>query len=217
MSRKDVSIDQIVLLATVSLTNALEDAAILAALTPYQMGTAVLQPMLVLLDDVKKLISQQKAEYGDQYQASQDLAAAWEQAKAAYNADLKLARVLFETNADAYGSLLLGGKRKESLSGWLEQARIFYVNLLGKPALLQEMVDHGRTAALLEAHGALVTATATAKAKQESERGEAQQATQDRDTKLDELVAFLSKFRAIAEIALADNPQWLEKLGFGPE
>ena len=46
----------------------------------------------------------------------------------------------------------------------------------------------------------------------EREKVEAQQATKDRDAALSALRAWLSEFRAVAKIALADTPQQLEAL-----
>jgi hypothetical protein len=48
---------------------------------------------------------------------------------------------------------------------------------------------------------------------QKKETGEAQEATEMRDKALDNLAKWISNFRAVAKVALEDNPQQLEKLG----
>jgi hypothetical protein len=48
---------------------------------------------------------------------------------------------------------------------------------------------------------------------QKKEKGDSEQATRVRDQKLDELADYLSDLRSIAKVALADTPDYLEKLG----
>ncbi len=50
---------------------------------------------------------------------------------------------------------------------------------------------------------------------QQREKGEAQTATKERDATLDALDVWLSEFKTVARIALADNAQMLEALQFG--
>jgi len=44
---------------------------------------------------------------------------------------------------------------------------------------------------------------------QEKEKGEAQDATEKRDARLDKMDRWMADFKQIAQIALEDNPQWL--------
>jgi hypothetical protein len=53
-----------------------------------------------------------------------------------------------------------------------------------------------------------------ANAAQDRERGEAQEATQVRDAKMDELDQWTADYKAIAQVALSDSPQQLEQLGW---
>ena len=90
--------------------------------------------------------------------------------------------------------------------------------------LLHEPAHHARpdrrhdpiryTQAKLEAEAALVEAVVAASAAQDKERGEAQEATQLRDAKLDELDRWVSDYKAIATVALDELPQRLEQLGW---
>ena len=84
------------------------------------------------------------------------------------------------------------------------------------PALQAEMTKYGYNTAKWEAEYALVQAVVAANVVQEREKGEAQDATKARDAVLDELDEWMSDFKAVSQIALADMGQKLEGLGFGP-
>ena len=79
--------------------------------------------------------------------------------------------------------------------------------------VIEKMSAFGITQEKLEAGKSLVEQTETAKASQEKEKGEAQQATLDRDNAVDALDEWMGDFIAIARIALEEKPQLLEKLG----
>ena len=126
---------------------------------------------------------------------------------------IKVSRVAFENDRAAYHKLDLGGKRKVSLSGWLAQSKQFYINALADSNVLAELAEFCITQTKLEAGQQLVNETEAANADQKKEKGEAQQATIDRDEAIDNLEGWMSDFIAIARIALEDKPQLLEKLG----
>lgn len=210
------SIEERLLAAQVAIDSALSDADILAALTPFSYDEARLQEGRALYEEALALVNQQKAEYGEQYEATEKLHAAWETANTAYMRALKVARLILKGNPRAEAALILRGKRKKSLSGWIEQATAFYTNLLANPDFMAEMAQYTYDEARVTAEAALVQAVVEANVAQAQERGEAQEATKQRDARLDALDAWLSKFKGFAEVALADHPQRLEKLGFGP-
>ncbi|MEL7359335.1 MAG: hypothetical protein AAFN40_22615 [Cyanobacteria bacterium J06560_6] len=72
--------------------------------------------------------------------------------------------------------------------------------------------QYGITAQKLKAAQAKVTDLAAASALQKKRKGEAKSATEKRDHCLAELHDWLSDFRAVAKIALAEDPQPLEAL-----
>ena len=77
------------------------------------------------------------------------------------------------------------------------------------------MGHFGYDRAKLEAQQTLVQTVYDKDNTQESHKGEAQQVTKTRDAKLDDLAQWVADLKVIAQVALEDNPQWLEKLGFG--
>ncbi|MCA9981249.1 MAG: hypothetical protein KDD89_10450 [Anaerolineales bacterium] len=201
--------------ARVAITNAQADPQVQANLALFGYDAAKLTEGSALLSEAETLTQQQAAEYGEQFAASEAVRTAWAEAKLAYGRSLKVARVAFRQDAQAQAALLLNGTRKESLSGWLQQATTFYANLLADARLVGGMGQFGYDEAKLTAEQGLVTAVQSLDAAQEREKGEAQAATKARDGKLDDLAEWLADFREIAAVALADEPQQLERLGLG--
>lgn len=214
MNRVSRSIAQQLLDAELAINNTLASPTILAAVGTYGYTATRMQTAKALFQEALELTEKQKKEYGDQYEATAGVQRAWDEAAVAYAASLKIARIAFRGNNAARNALGLEGIRKQSLSGWLSEARRFYNNMLRDAELMAAMETFNYTEAKFEAEAALVEAVAAASELQHRERGVAQETTKLRDEKLDELMQWLADFKAIAEIALADSPQQLEQLGW---
>jgi hypothetical protein len=200
--------------AQIAIDNSVNNPAILNAVAAFGYDEARLQAGRALYDEVMGLAAAQEREYGEQYEATAVVNAAWETADLAYKKALKISRVVFKGNQKARNALGLSGSRKKTLSGWISQATNFYTNLLNTPDLIAAMTPYSYDQAKLEAEAALVQAVAAANAAQDRERGEAQEATQMRDAKMDELDQWTADYKAIAQVALSDSPQQLEQLGW---
>ena len=74
-------------------------------------------------------------------------------------------------------------------------------------------MPYGYSKEKLEQESALVSQVVAKHLEQKKEIGEAQEATEVRDKTLDKLAQWISDFRAVAKVALEENPQQLEKLG----
>ena len=74
-------------------------------------------------------------------------------------------------NSGAATQLALSGKRKESLSGWLSQAKQFYNNALSDKGILKSLQGFGITEQKLKAGLAEIKAIETANLAQEKEKG----------------------------------------------
>ena len=215
MANQNYSIDQRLLNAQVAIDNSINAPEILAVVTLYGYDLARLQAALALYHEVMDLVAAQKREYGDQYEATAVMRAAWETADLAYKLTLKLARLVFKNDADARGALLLSGSRKLTIGGWIEQVTVFYKNLLEDPALIAAMTAYNYDEAKLQAEADLVQVVVDANAVQEREKGQAVAATELRDAKIDELDEWLADYKVVAQVAFDDAPQMLKQLGFG--
>jgi hypothetical protein len=100
-----------------------------------------------------------------------------------------------------------------SISDWLTQARLFYTAALKSPEIQDKLKEFAVTAEKLQAGLALVDGVESLNSQQEVEKGEAQQATRDRDAAFAALDKFMYAFNKIARLLLTEKPEHLEKLG----
>jgi predicted RecB family endonuclease len=199
--------------AQVALDNAQVDPVLQEALGAFGYSTERLQEGEDLLARARDAHETMAVEYGDQYDATDAMKRAYETANTTYMRHLKVARVALQDRRGIAQKLGLNGRRKSTLADWVEQARPFYDNALSSTEVQTALGRFGITAEQLEGGRAQIEAVAAANAVQEREKGEAQDATKRRDASIDDLDAWMSDFRAIARIALEDQPQQLEKLG----
>ena len=209
----DRSIDTFLSEAQVAIDNALNNPQILEHLKDFGYNNSRIQQGKKLYNIAAAAQLAQTMESGDQISATDSVKATWATAKKTYIRLIKISRIAFKRSSGVATQLDLGGKRKESLSGWLAQANQFYANALANKTILSGFKEFGITEQKLKAGLAEVKAVEAANLAQEKEKGEAQAATQKRDAAMDELQDWLSDYLGIAKIALEENPQLLEGLG----
>jgi hypothetical protein len=213
MAKPKRSLAERLLAAQVAIDNAMTDEEVKTLIAAFGYDETRMNTGKALLNTVNQLQQTQQKEYGDQFQATDALNGLLMQADAEYMRFIKISRVALKSEHALVQKLALNGRRKKSFSGWIAQAKQFYLNALSDPAVIEKLGGYGMTQEKLEAGKALLEQTETANATQKKEKGEAQQATLDRDKALDELEEWLGDFIAITRIALEDKPQLLEKLG----
>jgi hypothetical protein len=196
-----------------AIKGAIENPIILDKLSPYGYTSVVLNEGQKMWNDVDYLIAVQLKEYGKQYLATDEQDKFIESTYGQYMVTVKVSRVAFVENPDILASLGLVGERPRSLSGWLRSAKNLYTNLLEIPVALQIIHEYGYTPERIDRELQDVKKVEELHVKQLSEKSAAQIATQNRDKAFDELCKWFSKFRAIARVALYDEPQLLEALG----
>jgi hypothetical protein len=199
--------------AETALDNALTDASLLDALGAFGYDEATLQEGQTLLEAAQDAQQTMAAEYSDQYEATDALNEAYEEANATYMQHLQVARVALKEHRGAAEGLKLSGRRKRTIPGWADQARTFYDNALADADVQAALGQFGIASEDLTAAQAQVEAVADANSTQEQAKGDAQDATAARDEAVDALDDWMADFRAIARVALEAQPQQLEKLG----
>jgi hypothetical protein len=199
--------------AKTMIENALSDNDVKTALAGYGYDEAMLQTGKTLYDEAFELNLAQKKETGEKVAATTEFNNLWAEVDQQYMKTLKVARIVLKNLYKADQSAMLYGVRKPSFNGWQEQAVSFYANILKDPQLLEVMAKFGYPEEKLQEEYEMVKEVIQKQLRQKKEKGESEQATRFRDQKLDELADFVSDLRGIAKVALADTPDYLEKLG----
>lgn len=166
-----------------------------------------------LLTEAKEQVADHAGKYSHKYVSTDEVEKKRKASYSAYMVTLKVVRVAFRNHPGRLTEFNAVGRRRRSLSGWLNDARVLYTNLLNDPDALTKMEQYGYTVERLQVERQQVEEVALLHSKQLGNMGEAQQSTQDRDRAIDAACDWFSDFRAIARIALYDRPQWIEALG----
>jgi len=193
--------------------NCLSDPLIGQTLARFGYGPEVLKAGSDKLKQMEAAQAVQDAEYGDQIAATEAVEKAWKKARDQYNDALTLARIAFKNDSDAQRSLRLNGDRRNSLSGWLEDAKVFYQQLLNNTAWAKALERYDYTQARLTQEQAGVEEVSRLKSVQEKEKGEAKGATEARDKLLDEVNEWFGDLKEVVKVALRGDPQKVERLG----
>ena len=163
-----------------------------------------------LLNRVRLLDAAQQKEYGDQYQATDELKQARQQARKLYLKHLQGARYALKHHRGHWKTLELNGKRKADLFGWLSQAYTFYGNVHLVKHILEQ---YNLPEAELQQAQSMIDAVTEAYQAWKKESNEALVATQQRNQAIEQLEAWMRRFSQTARLAFAHEPQTLKALG----
>ncbi len=195
-----------------AIDTALGDPDMLKSLAMFTYNKQKLLKGKALYQALDMLDAQQKKEYGEQFDATDALKEAKEEAKAMYMKHLRIARFAL-IDRGIWNALQLPGARSRSTFGWLRQASIFYDNIgpateiLKKYDLLPEELAQGK---------AMIQAVEEAYNRQQKEQIEAVESTARRTEAEVQLSDWMTKYEMAAQLALENAPQKLQILGFTP-
>lgn len=213
MNTSDMSIDTILYESGMRINNSLSDAKILDAVSPMGYPETKLNEGAALLDKASTLDEDQKRAYGELDAAQAGFETERNMANIAYMNMVRIGRIVFKNDVKAITTLELNGRRARSIGGWLKQALGFYRAILANSEWKDALAVYGQSEEIINAQLAAIESVATASETVKKDKGDAQNATVERDEKLVELLEWVNDYEVIARIALADNPQLLEKLG----
>ncbi len=197
----------------VALGNAQDMPEILSLLTAFNYDAAKIAEGQALLQTLEQQHAAQLRLYAKQKEATAAFNAARDDANKMYAKHIKIARALLAEGPRRLARLGLEGKRASAFGKWRRQARQFYREGLADAGLQATLAEGGLSQAVLESGQVKVEAAAKMRSAQKSAKGLAQQSTKNRDAAAETYRQWMRKFYKIAEVALSDQPQWLERLG----
>jgi hypothetical protein len=207
------TIDEKLKFAKIAIDNALNVPDLAAPLAARGYDTDALQSAATLYQKAESLHLSQKSKYGDKFEATDDFDELRAEVDDSYSDHLALARIVLKNNRGDLEKLQANGKRKASISGWIGQTKAFYANALDSASIKAALATKGVSEGELSDTQGKVVALEKKEAIKYDKRGDAQNATSDRDGVIDELLEWHRDFVDTARIALKKTPQLLEKLG----
>ncbi|MBU4538448.1 MAG: hypothetical protein L6264_02240 [Weeksellaceae bacterium] len=208
---KYVSAEQLIAKMKVAFTNA-KEPEILSELATVGITETQLDDHLTEIGNLEQLSQQQKMEYGEQYAETDKFNLKREEIDAAFTRHRNLAKIVFKGDRQANTTLGIEAGRKQAYAAWFQQVSNFYAQILANPAFKAKAASVNIDDATIGAQQTALVAISALKESQKKELGEAQRATDIRDTALDLLYPKYTQLVAFAKVLFRDD-QTLEKLG----
>lgn len=191
-----------------------DDPFIKERIMAFNYDESRLNECLAIYDEAEKAESVKSKEYGEQLEAKAIFDKLMAEAEKLYRKHTDFLRLALADNIEEQKKLLLIGQpRTRRLPDWFKHVLELYDRVLESETAIAAVTHYGITGEkLAEARQKIVDAEA-AKIKHTEERGEAQDATDLRDTAFEKLAFAVDELKKICTYSLEDRPQLLEKLG----
>ncbi len=213
MNKSKLTISDFLHQCNLRIMGAMNDETILTSVSGLGYNAERLNAGKLLLDEVIVLNQKFVRENAELAQAYDLRNKEREEADSLYIKYFTLAKIAFAHDSAAFVALHLNARTTPSFNGWLSQTKNFYTLLLQNQKWTDSLQAFNVTRQDLEAGLKEVLDVEAAASVILKEKGEAQDAVDKRDAKLDELNRWINDFESVARLALAASPQQLEKLG----
>lgn len=192
---------------------AMTDAIIGAALLLYSWDNTVLSEGLQYWETAQHLYEEQIKEKGQQVAARRVYEKKLEEVSIIYMEHTTFCRLICWDNEKKLAELTLNVARKQTVTGWITQAKTFYSNALKDDELITKLGRYGVTREKMIEGQNKILEVEQAKEQHDIETGEAQDATRLRDDAIEILYRFAIELLTVGRAALKDRPEQLEKMG----
>lgn len=178
----------------------------------YGYDTAKINEGKALYQKAQQLFDKNKQETEEAKLAYKSFTNAYNEVAKVYSKHRKIAKVALIDKKEFWSPLHIEGTEADAYLKWIDDAKNFYTfgksNEVVKPIL--EKFKLSQTA--MEEQLTKIEEVQTLRAKYDKEKGESQDATQQKNKAFAEIAEWVKVFFAVAKIALDDRPQLLEGL-----
>jgi hypothetical protein len=192
--------------------NVKKDTVLAAELAEYGYNAAAIAQGEALYNNFVQKYDTNKTETAQETTAYALFSNAFETTAAIYKTDRKKAKIVFKNQPDVLRNLQLNKPLLERNALVIDTMRLFYDMLHNNTELLNALQRLKITTDHVNQQLANVINVQTVYAAYVQEKGESQQATQDKNKAFDEVSKWVSEFYSVAKIALEDKPQLLESI-----
>lgn len=188
------------------------ESVLAGELAEYGYDAATIEQGEALYNTLLEKYNTNKTESSQETTAYAVFDTALENTLAIYSTDRKKAKIVFKDQPDVLKNLQLKGIAPVRNAALIDTMRLFYETLNNYPELQTPLQRLKITAQHVANQLTNITQTQQAYADYIREKGESQQATQDKNKAFDAVTKWVSEFYAVAKIALEDQPQLLESV-----
>lgn len=192
--------------------NVKKDTVLAAELAEYGYNAAAIAQGEALYNNFVQKYHTNKTETAQETTAYALFSNAFETTATIYKTDRKKAKIVFKNQPDVLRNLQLNKPLLERNALVIDTMRLFYDMLHNNTELLNALQRLKITTDHINQQLANVINVQTVYAAYVQEKGESQQATQDKNKAFDEVSKWVSEFYSVAKIALEDKPQLLESI-----
>ncbi|MEG1230321.1 MAG: hypothetical protein RSD71_16630 [Flavobacterium sp.] len=192
--------------------NVKKDTALATELAEYGYDAATIAQGEELYTNFVQKYDTNKTETAQETSAYAVFSNAFETTAAIYKTDRKKAKIVFKNQPDVLRNLQLNKPLLDRNALVIDTMRLFYDMLHNNSELLNALQRLKITTDHVNQQLANVTNVQTVYAAYVQEKGESQQATQDKNKAFDAVSKWVSEFYSVAKIALEDQPQLLESI-----
>ena len=188
---------------------ALQNPEILEKLAHYRYDSAQVNKAKELLEKVRECQQRERKDFANM--SIETLRNDRKEAHRIYIRHLAIARDALPKRVGPEYEPKPVENRKASEARWIEKAILFYNNIMYSAS---ELMNYGIEKSELEQAKAMIEAVQTGSQRILKEQDELRKLTETRDQAYNELLHWMFKFKAIAQLVLEDDPEKLTTLGF---